>query len=756
MLHSHLDSRGRLLRCRMTCSTVLSIIRRAPSCRSSVGVQTPFWSRTPVHHVSRRWFANRTTPLLFELDPSKQTYVIASAFEEPTFRFMCEGEDIDFKQEVREALAKEIPSPASNFTKRSDSAYSMAQILTLFRKLCRARLVSYAQIRSTPQRLASYYEVLATAQPSLALLAADHFTFAGLIATHAKKSVRDAVLKDVDSGDILGCIALPELVAEGPPLNTEARYDFHEKCFILRGSGKFGVVAAACADWAIVSATLTLGKCENNGAHLFALPLYATKQKPDMPGESKELRHGISIRAIKGENEVMSGCGVAVMHFDDVRIPADSILDPFYITSEPKVNYATGFDGAESPVDVLRTRMRIATGAIYIGLTKKFLTDVVEYTANRYVVGPDYHRNFPLFGIQHIQSPLVSLVVNSYVYLAAWQRLLPVFSNPTGKPPSYEDGMRLAGIVHFLQENLLKLHTFVDHTMGIHGSFASSGNEAVSTVVHLRQEGLDTTSLIREVAFKSITKNIGTTHWGWWLTNLLQPIFPAMNRFLKNPMYSPRIADLGRHFIFFSHKHYGLKRRLRQSRELERRKGGSEHQWYDWVMFRHRDVLHCGEAFMEMYFLQVMMSETENCSDPRGRKIFRDMGWIYALSRQMERLDFLLSSKMLSTNKAVILAGHYDNVVTVLAPQCVHLVEAMQIPLTFRAPCSGGDALEAYWTIPGTNPFIVRGDRVTLHEAASQQRGGTKAEQEAMRESPEEFDLFHGLADKPSYAHRKS
>ncbi|KAG5501579.1 hypothetical protein JKF63_03409 [Porcisia hertigi] len=707
-----------------------------------------------------RHFARRTAPHLFEVNPTRQSYTLEAAFEEPAFRFICEGVDVDLKEAVREALAKLLPPFPSNFTRREEGeALQLPQILHVFRSLCQQQLVSFAQVSSTPRKLASYYEALAAVNPVLAVLAAEHYTFAGLVATHAKKSVRDAVLASVGTGAAIGCIAEQELVAEGTPLNTEARYDVHERCFVLRGTGKFGVVAAACAQWAVVSATLTLNKKEHNGTHLFLVPL----REDGLLTAPGQLCRGVSVRPIVGENSIMSGCGVAVLHFEDVRIPSDHLLDPYCITSESKVGYVAGQEGQEPATEALRTRRRIATGAIYLGATKRFLTDVVSYTADKCVVGPDYRRNYPFLGLQHIQSPLVSMVAKSYVYLLAWQRLLVVFTNPAESLPSYEDHMRLAGTVHFLQENLLDIQTFVDKTMGVHGSFASTGKDAAVTLVHLRQEGLDTSALIREVAFRSITKNIGTTHWGWWLTSLLQPVFPALDRFLKNPMYSPRIADLGRHLIFFSHKHYSLKKRLRQSRELERRKGGSEHQWYDWVMFRHRTVVHCGEAFMEMFYLDVMMKETEECSDPRGRKILRDIGWIYALTRQMDQLAFLLSAKMLSPGKAETLASHLDNIVTVLAPQCGHLVAAMQVPEFARAPCRSATYMEAYWTIPGTNTHVERGDQLTLDEAAnaSSTKGGrgaehAKAEQEAIRVSPEEFDLFHGLADEPSYAHRKA
>ncbi|CAD2221532.1 hypothetical protein AGDE_16715 [Angomonas deanei] len=319
------------------------------------------------------------------------------------------------------------------------------------------------------------------------------------------------------------------------------------------------------------------------------------------------------------------------------------------------------------------------------------------------------------------------------------------YTTPLEERISYEDDMQLAGLLYFLQKSILEFHQFGNQFLGLHGSFYGMGLQAATDVVHARLEGPDVTHLAREVALKSVIKNVGTTHWGWWLSNMFEMI-PSLDRFFKNPWYSPRIAELGRHLIFFSHKHYSTKKRLRYSREIERRRGGPEHQWYDWHMFRYDEVVHCGEAFMEMQFLTNMMSEMEVCSDPRARKLLRDIGWVFALTRQSESLPFLLLRKMMTPNKGVILQSHLDNIITVLAPQCVPLVTAMSVPLTWGAPAD----LEGYWSIPGTNINIQRGEALTTVEY-----GKTKQEQENIKEEEEEFDLFHGLADQPSYERKQ-
>ncbi|ORC87142.1 putative acyl-CoA oxidase [Trypanosoma theileri] len=687
---------------------------------------------------------HRSLPLQIELNPSKPLYSMEHAFEEPTFRFICEGLDIDYKEEVRAALLEVMAPRPSCFVYRSDESWvkdnTSNHTVQLLRSLAKKRLLSFAQVKSTPQLFSAFFETVAMCNTALALVAADHFTFAAMIAIHGTKEIQEKVLDGIDNCSIIGSIAHRELIAEGVPLNTEARYDQKENCFILRGTGKFAVVSATGADWVIVTATLTLNKQDNHGPQVFVVNLR----------EKGILRKGVSIRPIQGEHPTMSASGVGVIHFDNIHLPVTSMLLPSQIVNG---KFSTiGDVNTLTSIQALTLQMRLATSAIYAGTLKKLLTNVVHFIAQKYIVGPDGQRNYPFFGVQHVQTPLVKILVKSYVYLTNWRRILPSFTNLKMKQPKYEDEMILAGTIHFLQESLLELHWFADSFMGVHASLGSTGNSESIAVVHLRQEGVDQSSLIREVAFRSVTKNIGTSHWGWWLSNILEP-FNSVDRFVKNPFYSPRVADLGRHLMFFSHKHYRAKKQLRQSREIERRKGGSEHQWYDWVMFRHQEVLHCGEAYMEMHSMEIMMDETQACTDPRGRKILRDIGWIFALARQQDRLDYILAHQMITPGKSFILGSHIDNLVTVLAPQCVNLVDAFQVPEEFRAPCAAND-MEPYWTIPGTNTGIQRGDKV-IPRQEKKSAGESKTEQEKMQESDEDFDLFHGLADEPSFAQKR-
>eukprot|EP00796_Vickermania_ingenoplastis_P001919 gene1919-1162_t len=795
-----------------------------------------WWSQSPHLGAAKQPGAGETKMKKGESNPSsaEEDYGMSRAFEEPTLRFLFEGDAMDFKQEVREALLSVLPPRPRNFVAagrgqgadhpppppgssgcaRDGASLRGAAETTrlLLRSLLHRGLASYAMARSTPGRLLTLYEVVATAHPALASVLAQHFTAAGLLSSHGSPSLLQRYphwLDQADSGNILGTIATRELVTDdGPPLNTEARYDFHDKCFVLRGTGKFAVVGGSLADYAIVSATLTTNKKDHNGLHLFVVPL--RNEKGDTANSSSAAlgarRSDILLEPILGEGETTSASGTAVLYFNHTRIPADHLLGPYSMdeatgkvvlradakncgSTRPSAGRAGTTNDQpdmeetlETGVDVLRFRSRLATAAIALGILKKQIRDAVQITTQQHVVGPSGRRDYPYLGLQEVQSPLVGILVKACLYGMAWNQFVRRWctlesrdASPAGfrgatlffsflrKKEHHTRTMELAGLLHGMQEVVqVELENYRRRFTHLHASLESAGAAAGSTTLQLRQESKNIQDLIREVARLSVAHNIGTAHWGWRASSIARR-FPSLQRFLQNPLYSPRMADLGRHYLVFSHKHYGLKKRLQRSMKIEWRRGGAEHAWHDWRTFRHRDLEHCGEAFMEMHLLDVAMKEVQTCAgDLRARKLLRDMGWIYALTRQAERLDYYLFTRQMSRNKAVILLPHLDNISTVFAPQSRNVAEALcgrwYDPKREDALSRSGAAVsraaaaaslsdgpcgtEAYWTIPGAMTRPERGDGLTpVMEAEEEEE--TREGQERMREDPDDFDLLH-------------
>lgn len=676
------------------------------------------------------------------------------AFEDPTLRFLFEGHDIDFKQHTREVLKEILPHRPRHFSIANSSATSStsldasANTLALIRSLLHRQLVSYAQHKSTPTTLLSFYEVIATAHPALASVVANHMIAAGLISTFAQPSLLQRYpewLNNANSGATVGAVALRELAADDglSPLNTEARYDAAEKCFILRGAGKYAVVGGTYASYAIVSATLIIGKDESHGVHLFAVPLRGASQAPtDLSA--------VMMEPVLGEGDSFSSHGTSVIYFNHLKLKADHLLGP--CTMDEKTGRVVSHDTeGESSLEVARHQMRLATASISIGVLKKQVRDAVTFTASQSISGPDGTRDYPYFGVQEVQSPLVEIVVNLCVHTLAWNQQINTLVHLSASKENgfrlkdatssdrYARQMRLAGLIYGMQHILQDLEEFRHSFAYIHSTFRTTGAMDGIVALQLRQESKNTYDLISEVSHLSVEKNIGTTHWGWSVANFSSR-FPVLHRFLQNPLYSPRMADLGRHYLFFSHKHFTLKKRIQRARSIETRRGGNEHAWHDWHTFRHREVHHCGEAYMEAFLLDVMMHELTKCSgDLRGRKLLRDMGWIYALARQAKHLGFLLFTKQLSQRKATVLLPQLDNISTVFAPQCVNVAAALigsttdrQCDVNVEGPCGS----ESYWTIFGAMTRPEHEDGVATRPSESDTEGD------------EELDLLHGMAKR--------
>lgn len=679
---------------------------------------------------------NRMNAAFATNSPTMMEYTNDKAFDDPFMRMLFEGIDVDYKQAVRDALLAIVPPRETNFTARADAKAALqmkphAVVMRQLKDLSKKGLISFAKYKSTPSHFLSLYEVLATCSASLALSAAEHYTFGAFVAQYGRPNIQREVLHGIDDFTVVGTTATSELAADEAPYNTEARWDVFEGHFTLRGAAKIPVVNAATAEWAVVTATVTVGKRTNRGTHLFFVRLRQNGQP--IPG--------VTIRLIDGEeNNTLEGCGAGVVHFHEVRLSRENMMNTWEISSAGEVTPVAGVT-EELPFDVLNYQRRLATGAMYVGMLKSALTASVHYSARRFVVGPDGNRRHPLLGVQSVQTACVDNLISTIMHLFAWLALQPAITNPH-RSPTAEDLTRLAGVVHFLQQDILQVVAYSGKVLGPHHAMQSTLMHAASTMVSLRREGVDGSKLLREVAHRSVTLNHGTTHWGWRAANVLRS-FASLDRFIKNPFYTPRVADLGRHLLFFSHKHFGVKQRLQRSREIERRSGAVEHMWYDWTMFRHLQVKHCGEAYMEQHLMDVIMQVAEKAYDMKARRLLRDIGWTFAVLRIVANLDYHLQERLLPLSKSIVATSHLDNMATVIAAQALNLVNILSIPERWCPPAGS----ERYWTIPGTTTGVERSEAVEEYVEPSKADSNKKEDQESLVEEEKERDLLHGLAE---------
>lgn len=650
------------------------------------------------------------------------SYRLEPAYEPATMVYLADGVDTDYKQQVREALVKLTHNPSRKLG-MVEAELTTMQTLQQLRLLSTSGLLSFAEIASTPRHFLSYYEILATCDSNLAIVAAEHLTFATTLAKFGRSDFCGDILNGVDSFRTVGAMAVNELLIDEPPYSTEVRFDRLSQKLLLRGAGKFGIVNALTASYAIVSATLTLSSTESRGTKLFLVRLR------DADGV---LLPGVSVSPVD-QTAAHEGAALGVIHFDNVQLSRDDLLLPYTLTETGDII------GGENvrPLDDVTTSRMLSTAAIAAGLSKRMITDAVCFSANRATVGPSGNRDHLLLGLQHIQCDLVDLVVRLYTYLAGWHRVQESFCDPHSVP-TREHEIQLAGIVHNFRSLVADVAAYLTKTARVHAMFVNSRVAEANSFLSLTQVGTDSSLLIRQVGVESIVANVGTTHWGWKVTNSLKGM-GVVKRMLQNPLFSPHLSDMGRHLIFFGHKHYTLKHKLSSSRRLQERYG-YEHVWYDWNAFKHRDVVACGDAFCEMFFIDTLMQETSKCLDLKGRRLLRDMNWTYSLSCMQKSSALLVREQLISSRRLRVIDEHFDNLCTLVAPQCVNLVESLKVPSSFLSPLS--KPLAHYYSIPGT--FVSGGDEVEVAGI----RDETKEDQENIVEEDEPFDLLHGLGGR--------
>ena len=639
-------------------------------------------------------------------------YRVAAAYDAPTMKYFAEGHDVDFKEDVRAKL-KEISQQRQKGLGSKHWSLNPQQAMQQLRLLASNNLLSFAEIVSTPSHFLSFYEVLATYDTNLAIVAAEHFAFATLVAKLGRSESRRHILEEVDWLRTVGTTAWRDLSADGSPFCTEAQYSITNKTVTFRGQGKFAVVASGSADYAIISADLlTSGsKPVSMGPKVFLVQLR---------DKSGKCLPGITIHPID-ETTAHSGLDLGIVHFQEHVVSRDSLLLPFTIGDDGTVEGGGKFQ----PLDGITTTRHLAEGAVGIGLAKRLLSELVAFVSRRKVVGPTGRREHFLFGLQHIQVRVVDLVCAMYMCIAGWHRCQTFMCNPT-YTPNTEEKLQFESTVFSIRKLVRDIHEVMNDVLGPHTAFASSGVAEASSYLAWSSYECDLADRLKSIAKECALKKVGASHAGLRVTSPMG----AMNlitRFMRNPFFSPRSSEMARHLIFHSHRYLQLRRALLTSRNAEEKRG-PEHVWYDWNTIRYRELMDCGNAFIDMYLIETMMDETSRCLDIRGRKVLRDLNRTYSLSRMEQGLPQLVLTGMIPQRQMKLVHEQHDHISTAMASQCFCLVESLQVPKEFLSPV--GYQMETHYTIPGTSSYVSHSTDVTAA---------------AMDDQDGEIDLLHGL-----------
>jgi acyl-CoA oxidase len=618
-------------------------------------------------HWCGRWIAaNYKTPL---------------DYEPVVMKYFCDGVHAEFKDEVRTLLVSNSSFNPANSNVSSVERDHEDRVRQL-RALASSGLISTAQVRSTPWKFWSTYEVCALLSGSLALGAAAHFSLAAnVIAAHTASTEHAALLSKANECSILGTAAFAELFTEDAPLGTTATYNANSDTFTVQsaessGSNKFPVIHGVGAQFAVVVADLVHSQT-NYGPHMFVVPLR----------EGRALTRGVTCRSI-GRTAAVDSLAAAVLRFDNVSLPRSALLS----TTLDEKGQIQKRDDDTSPLLPLITNQRLAFAAVAVGRCKRLIHDIVNYTASREVVGPFGALDHPLLAVQHVQNRVVNALCELYMLIAAHHRVAAYFSDPL-KSPEPEHYLQLALVSSKLIELMGTLGHLGGEVCGGQAVLSNSGFAEAVSMATLMREGASSTHVERLVAREIVVSDYGTASISGFVKNQLSAGF--MKRFVSNPFFSPTSQEISRYLILFNDREYAVRSTLSQKYKVAVR-NGAEDVFFLWNNEEHREVAHMSAAYSDRFLVESMYDEIARCNDQQNRRVLRDIAWQFSLRRMEDDLTWLLKERLFAPRHISHLYLQLDNITNNVAHQAVHLVDDFKItPGLKNSPLSGD--WEAAW-----------------------------------------------------------
>ncbi len=490
-----------------------------------------------------------------------------------------------------------------------------------------------------------------------------------------------ALLDDAASLKLPGCFAMSELGhgSNVRGLLTTATYDRQTQEWIIHtpteDARKEWIGNAAChARMATVFAQLVIDD-ESYGVHALLVPIR---------DERGEVLPGVFIDDC-GHKMGLNGVDNGRLWFDQVRVPADNLLDRFAkVTPEGLYESPISSEGKRF-FTMLSTLVggRVSIAAAGLTASKVALTIATRYGAMRRQFGPAGRPESPILDFRTHQLRLMPLIAEAYA---------------------------LNFGVHYLQERYLAKSEEDEREVEAlaAGLKAVSSWHATASIQVCREccGGQGYLSINRFAALKADT-DIFTT-------------FEGDNTVLMQLVARSLLSDYGQQFQDFNFVN-ALRFVARQTRDtvagldfITARRTGDEHLrdgGYHLELLRYRErslvasgarrfkrrldsgmdsfdalievqdhLMSCAHAHMERVLLEQFVAAVEACKDPALATQLDALCDLYALSRIQRALAWFMENGLIESSKARAIRDAVSALCVEVRQQAVHLVQSFAIP----------------------------------------------------------------------------
>jgi acyl-CoA oxidase len=523
--------------------------------------------------------------------------------------------------------------------------------------------------------------------------------FGGAVAALGTRRHHDAYLKEIISGDLLGCFAMTETGhgSDVHRLRTVCEYDPDSESFDLHTpyeAARKDYIGNAARDGrlAVVFAQLVT-RGVRHGVHAFLVPIRGADGTP-LPG--------VTI-GDDGHKAGLLGVDNGWLSFDHVRVPRDMLLDRYGRVASDGTYSSPIDDDARRFFTMLGTlvRGRVTVGGAASAATKEALTIAVRYgETRRQFTAPGRDREVVLNDYLAHQRKLTVALATTYALTFAQEELVATLhevqsaAGPVDEHRQRELESRAAALKAAQTWHATRTIQICREACGGAGYLAANRLPGLKadTDVFTTFEG-DNTVLLQLVAKGLLTgyrDSFGSLD-GWGRTafvaeqvremvlertaarSLIQRLIDAApgggdeRAFTDRGWQLAMMEDRERHVLD------GVIRRLR-------RNSATREEPFDVFNDVQDHALKAAAAHIDRVILEAFVAGIERAADPAAQALLSRVCDLYALSTIETDKGWFLEHERLTPARAKALTGVVNGLLKELRPQMRTLVGAFGIP----------------------------------------------------------------------------
>lgn len=522
--------------------------------------------------------------------------------------------------------------------------------------------------------------------------------FGGAILNLGTERHHREYLPRLASLDLPGCFAMTETShgSNVADLETTATWDQDAGEFVIgtpsRSAARKDYIGNAARDgrMAVVFAQLRVGR-EDHGVHAFVVPI---RDEAGVPAP------GVSITDC-GHKMGLNGVDNGRLHFDDVRVPRDALLDRFATVSADGVYESPISSPSKRFFTMLGTLVggRVSVALAANSAAKSALTIAMRYAVRRRQFGPGGEQELKLLDYPSHRRRLLPRLATSYALTFALNQLRRDYAEAMETQETGGDGDPAAESAaqkrRRVEEDAAGLKAFSTYhgTDTIQACREACGGQGylsenrfaalkADTDVFMTFEGDNTVLLLLVAkgmlsALRDQFKSMGVAGFARWIAARAEHESVRLKPWQTHRTSTEHLQDQDFHLDAFRWREEDLQTEA-ASRMRKLMKNGADPT--DAMLQVQNDLLAMAKAKVERQVLERFVAELDSTEDESQRKILGDLCHLFALTRLEADRAYFLENGYFGSAKSRAVCDEVDRLCAALRPQARHLVDAFGIP----------------------------------------------------------------------------